>query len=123
VLGGEERDGAAFAGLGALLLGGFGAPVVGVDDDDLRAFAEDHEVRGLAEVEDGAVLLAVVLLVAELRRAGRGEESAGAAAGEGAAGDGVGVVFLGRHLVDAAGELTGFGCGGHQARSLMQVVQ
>jgi hypothetical protein len=112
---GEQRDGAALAGLGALLLGLLRAPVVGVDDDDLRAFAEHVQVRGLPEVEDGAGGLAVVLLPAELRRATGREQLAGAAGGQRAAGDGVGVVLLGGHLIDAAGELARLGCGGHEA--------
>ncbi len=62
---GEERDVAGGAGFVACFLGGFGAPVVGVDDGDGVADAEDELVGGVPEVEVVGAGPAVVSLPAE----------------------------------------------------------
>jgi len=51
--------------------GGLGAPVWGVDDDQVGADAEDQAVGGVSDVERGARPAAVLAPVLEPRRARR----------------------------------------------------
>ncbi|MFC7655937.1 hypothetical protein ACFQV8_04760 [Pseudonocardia benzenivorans] len=108
----EDRGVAGFVGLVALGAGFRGAPVVGVDDDDGVADAEDAGVGGSPEVERLLVFAAAVAPRLEESWAGRGHELLDAAGREAAAGDGVAVVLGGGDVVDpSAGDL------GHQSTS------